>query len=248
MVKESLKKPQTPPAKKVVGVTLKHIWIFLTIMFVFNYSLLIIKLVTKKFFALPNWMNCLFLAWAYIITVIQSVRAGGQYMNNPNTLSIFFFINFPHAIYLLSYYFLSIYHLTTHLHKVLKEKNEGVKLKNSASPVKRNAFLVILKTINDNLYINKNRIGEISLYLTLMNVVIAILSFNIRIASLTLMIVRQQFHENKLMEKIILDCCATIDAHIHKTPSIIQELYTRARGMSKNPKVNPNARETAKTK
>lgn len=220
-----MKKSYTSIENKNFTEWFKILWLLLNTIFVLNYTLSGLNFFKMHILCFPNSFNCLCLILAYLITIIQNHKNGVGYVNNPNTLSLFFFITFPSKIFLLSYYFLSLYHIIGYYYKILII----TKFKNS--------IIRFLRLLFKELYIFRNYIGELALYCNILGIIIAICTFKFSIAFSCCLIARQQYHNNKSMERIVLSIFHFCDSYAYKLPKYSQQLYSKLKQWTTNKKI-----------
>lgn len=211
----------------------KNIWLVCNILFVLNYCTYLTSFVWNKKVS-ANWINCTLLSIAYMVTVLQSVKAGGHYTENPNALSILFFMSFPLHVFLLPYFFLSVYHLIINAKKIFLTESIN---KNNTKTETKDSMTVFIKTFAF-LYDKKEIFGDLTIYSSFWVLFVALFKFKISTFFFMLMIIRQQFHSNVNMEKFVCQMVKFLDQHIHKTPNAIQQVYLKMKGMSTNSKIN----------
>ncbi|ORD93431.1 hypothetical protein ECANGB1_2252 [Enterospora canceri] len=222
-VKTTQKQPSTPVNYA------KGVWIICNLLFILNYTLGLLGLFVKTV-CLGNRWNCLLLSIVFVASILQNVKNGGDLINNRNTLSVMFFLSFPRGIFLLPYYILSIYHVIGNYHKELKETE-------NKTPAQQGLFMAV-----SSIQHHCRMFGTASVVLTFCNCILALFMFELHTFFFLLLIVRQQFHENEAMTNLIYWLVDLMDNHIHKAPSVLQQLYTKIKKMSKNKKINPEAK------
>ncbi|OQS54059.1 hypothetical protein EHP00_2046 [Ecytonucleospora hepatopenaei] len=217
---------------------IKNIWLCCNILFAILYTNYLISFFTLHW-CVPNAVNCFLLAIAYSLVIVQHVRNGGKYTHNPNILSVLFFSSFPTYIYLLPYYFLSVYHLIVHYKKVII--NSKTDIKNSKSNnIKTNTNNNVIHNIIVFLYGNKEFVGDMAIYSSFFIFTLAVVTLRITHVFFIGMIIRQQFHENEAMERVVLKIFAFLDQHMHRVPSAIEAFYKKIKTYSTNRKINKN--------
>lgn len=185
----------------------KEIWFFFNCIFLtsFTFRILGFTKTLSLFPALPNFINCIILVFAYTISIVDIFRKHKKLLQNHNFYCIFLFLTFPNFILLTPFYVLSIYHVNAYIIANKKFYYSQIMRK-------------VTSTINEYSF----RIGVFGLHLEIYAAILALIMLTVGKCSVYTVVmygivIYQQRCTNTLMKNVFSETVLNLNVLIDKT-------------------------------